>query len=68
MEAVKAGAARLAGTTERRIVATVLSELSRRRRRRVRKVFGDGHAAERIVRIILARRGRDTSATRRKAR
>ena len=58
MEAVRAGAARLAGTTERRIVRTVLSELDARRRRRGRNVFGDGLAAERIVRILVAAHGR----------
>jgi UDP-N-acetylglucosamine 2-epimerase len=51
-EAVAAGAARLAGTTTAGIVRAVLSEL-RRTRRVKRSVFGDGRAAERIVRVVL---------------
>lgn len=67
MEAVRAGAARIAGTTVRRIVSTVLSELGGGRRRRVRQVFGDGRAAERIVRVIIAEHGRPAPRPRRKA-
>jgi UDP-N-acetylglucosamine 2-epimerase len=68
MEAVRAGAARLAGTSVRRIVTTVLSELDTRRRRRVSNVFGDGRAAERIVRVILAGHAGAARQPRRKVR
>jgi UDP-N-acetylglucosamine 2-epimerase len=68
MEAVRAGAARIAGTTVRRIVTTVLSELTGHRRRRVRHVFGDGRAAERIVRVLLAEHGRPAPRLRRTVR
>jgi UDP-N-acetylglucosamine 2-epimerase (non-hydrolysing) len=68
MEAVHAGAARLAGTSVRRIVSTVLNELEPRRRRRVANVFGDGRAAERIVRVILAEHAGTASKPRRKVR
>jgi UDP-N-acetylglucosamine 2-epimerase (hydrolysing) len=51
-EAVRAGAARLAGTSTPGIVRTVLGEL-RHGRRVPRNIFGDGRAAERIVRILL---------------
>ncbi len=67
MESVRAGAARLAGTTERRIVRTVLSELDACRRRRVRHVFGDGRAAERIVRVLVAEHGQPAPRTKRTA-
>jgi UDP-N-acetylglucosamine 2-epimerase (non-hydrolysing) len=67
MEAVRAGAARIAGTTVRRIVRIVLSELDGRRRRRVRNVFGDGRAAERIVRVLVAEHGRPAPRPRRRA-
>ena len=56
-EAVTAGAARLAGTTTNGIVRAVLAEL-RRKRRVKRNVFGDGRASERIVRVLMADRGR----------
>ena len=56
-EAVTAGAARLAGTTTTGIVRAVLSEL-RSKRRVKRNVFGDGRASERIVRVLVAGRGR----------
>jgi UDP-N-acetylglucosamine 2-epimerase (non-hydrolysing) len=67
MEAVRAGAARIAGTTVKRIVTTVLSELGGHHRRRVRNVFGDGRAAERIVRVLVAEHGRPAARPRRRA-
>ena len=51
-EAVAAGAAVLAGTATRTIVAAVLARLTRARRIR-RNLFGDGRAATRIVRHVL---------------
>jgi UDP-N-acetylglucosamine 2-epimerase len=51
-EAVRAGVARLAGTSRAGIIRAVLAEL-RRGRRAARSLFGDGHAAERIVRVLL---------------
>lgn len=56
-EAIKAGAARLAGTTTKGIVRAVLAELTRTRRVK-RNVFGDGRASERIVKILVTGRRR----------
>jgi UDP-N-acetylglucosamine 2-epimerase (non-hydrolysing) len=53
-EALRAGAALLGGTTVRGIVDASLRAL-RRPRRRYANLFGDGRAAERIVRVLLAR-------------
>jgi UDP-N-acetylglucosamine 2-epimerase len=52
-EAVRAGLTRLAGTSTQNIVQAVLAGLHRRRRA-PKSVFGDGRAADRIVRILLA--------------
>jgi UDP-N-acetylglucosamine 2-epimerase (non-hydrolysing) len=56
-EAVRAGAARLAGTSVKGIVSAAHRELVGRRRRVPRSLFGDGRAAERIVRILIAGEG-----------
>jgi UDP-N-acetylglucosamine 2-epimerase (non-hydrolysing) len=60
-EAVEAGTALLVGTDRRRIVASVESLLREPDRYRamsaVRNPYGDGHAAERIVEILLGRAG-----------
>jgi len=56
-EAVDVGAATLAGTSVRSIVAAVARVLDGRRRSRIKNPFGDGRAAERIV-GALVRSGR----------
>jgi UDP-N-acetylglucosamine 2-epimerase len=53
-EALRAGAALLGGTTVRGIVRAALRALGRPRRRYA-NLFVDGHAADRIVRVLLAR-------------
>lgn len=61
-EAIDAGLARLVGTEPERIVAAVheiLRESSRRVASRAPNPFGDGRAAERIVKALLAREAHD---------
>lgn len=56
-EAVRAGAATLAGTSVKGIVAAARRELAGRKRRVPRSLFGDGKASERIVRSLMAGEG-----------
>jgi len=61
-EAVESGAAKVIGTDSERIVAEterlLYDEAAYRHMARVTSPYGDGHAAERIVRVILERLGR----------
>jgi UDP-N-acetylglucosamine 2-epimerase (non-hydrolysing) len=51
-EAVEAGFAKVVGTGKREILAAIETALARRKELPDKSPFGDGHAAEKIVRII----------------